>query len=1011
MAYQYPEIRKFSGLYLQANSFDVPDGAMEVARNIEIQDDATIQKTRGWYTYWDPPLGVELKGIVTFDDVLIAFGATAAYYFVDDTSYDPYSPVGFKFNIQGSYSISLSYTTRTQEQNQNLYFTTDGGICKLETYSGPVQKAGVPPALDLKGSTGNSATGPLPADSNTGYRIVFGRRDSNGNLLLGSPSDVAYVSVPADGTGLAYTRSGAGPWTVTVVIDPSTGYRVGQQVIISAGTDPDVNGTQTITAIPTANSIAFSVAADPGAVGTLTMSFARDANLEASIPSEIDDASYNWFYQVYRSSSSDGLAVSPSPDFKLVGETLLTQADLNLGYVIFNDDVDPLLVGAELYTNPNTREGELQANARPPKAEDIQLYKGYMLYANITTRARLALQLISTLDLSSSSNVISFFATAITEHYRSFVAGVGNRTVSATSVAGVTTVTITYASHGASNGWTVELVSVTGSVPRGTYTVSGVTANTFDITSTGNTASAIDFYFVTNGSEPIFFVDTVSSSLAVQIANSAYYLVKAINRSSAILYANYSSTFDESPGKIRFETKGFLLFTVYIKQSVAGVQPFLTPLPNSFSTGVQVSFEKDVLPNAIMVSKINEPEAVPVLQFFPAGAENQDIKRIFTLRDSEVILKEDGIFRMSGDTINDFQITVIDATVHCLSSVGACALNNLVHTISNQGLIQISENSVKIISRRIDDVIQPLLVAPTAMEIACAAGFETQRSFYFSVPSNINGIAPVTYIYNVLNECWFDTPRIFRNMCVGPSDTAFAILGEEANLLLRQRKSGNATDYSDNFSVCSVTATSTGSTTAGVLVTGGTPRVPAVGDVILYNSALNRIVAVTPSPGIYLVTFMDGTNIPTSATECIMYEAFQSIVKFSPFHAGQVGREKFFAQIQFHLRQPVITNLLIQFSTETYVDSGNTDWDTTNVSGALQGWGYEPWGLFPWGMTESITLRAGTLPSMIIRTLVPFYAARSTFIQAKFTHSEAAEPMLMQAVSWSVRGYGERVTR
>jgi hypothetical protein len=1008
VSYQYPEIRKFDGLYLQANSFNVPDGALEIARNIEIQNDAIIQKTRGWYTYWTPGPGQELQALVTYDDTMLAFGSFGIMSFLNDTSLDPYSPIGIPTALTGEV-FSLTYTTMTQEQNENLYFTTNGGIYKLESSGSKIRKAGVPPALELKGTAGTAATGPLPSDSNNGYRLLFGRRDSNGNLLLGAPSDVAYVSIPADGTGLAYTRSGGGPWTVTVDVPTSAGFSVGQQIIVSNGSDPDVNGTQTITAVGSSTTFAFSVAADPGAAGTLDISFSRDASFEASIPSEIDDITDAWFYQVYRSSASADLTVSPSPDFALVAETLLTAADLAAGWVIFTDDVDPLLVGAELYTNPNTREGELQANARPPKATDIQLYKGYMIYSNITTRQRLQLQMINSQDLTATILTFRIGSNVSTEeNYVGISSGVVNQTVAATSVAGVTTVTITYNSHGASNGWEVELIDVTGSVPRGTYTISGVTANTFAITSTGNTATALTFAFVSNGTSAVYKVDTTSTSIAVRIANTSYYLVKAINRFSDYLYANYYSTFDDPPGRIRMESKFFESFPIYLKQSAAA-QAFITPIPTSFSSGVQVKFDNDVLPNTIMVSKVSEPEAVPVLQFFPAGAKNQSNKRIFTLRDSLAILKEDGIYRLSGDIIDQFQITVIDETVHAISFMGADAINNVVQAITNQGIVAISESAVKIISRRMDDPIQFTLQSPTILDISCGFGYETARTFYFSIAAPILNRTPITYLYNVFNETWTDTERIFRNMCMGPDDSAFGIVGQEGNVIIRQRKSQTILDYSDEFATASATAT--GTKTATITLTGGPYDDVKLGDIVVYAGAISRIISVQTSGASWNVEFLHTTNIPNTPTDVVVYQAFTSTVKFAPFHAGQVGRDKFFAQMQFHLRQPAITNLQLTFATESYGSSENTDWEVQNITTDSEGWGLAPWGLFPWGQPDAIDLQVGTLPSVIVRTLVPLFAARSTWIQPRFDHTQAGEPMLIQALSWAVRGYGERVTK
>ena len=58
---------------------------------------------------------------------------------------------------------------------------------------------------------------------------------------------------------------------------------------------------------------------------------------------------------------------------------------------------------------------------------------------------------------------------------------------SAARTSGSTTVTITATAHGLSNGNTVLLRSAEATIPNGSYTIGGVTANTFTITTTGNT--------------------------------------------------------------------------------------------------------------------------------------------------------------------------------------------------------------------------------------------------------------------------------------------------------------------------------------------------------------------------------------------------------------------------------------------------------------------------------------------------------------------------------------------
>lgn len=1002
----FPEIRKFSGLFLQANSYDVPDGAMEICRNVEIQSDAILQKTRGWYRYWTPPLpGQELKGLIKYAGFLHAFvEPLGVLYFTNDTSLDEFSPVGVPHVLIGELT-SYDYTVRTEEQNQNLYFTTAEEVHKLESLGSKVRKTGVPPGLDLFAAVGTGSVGPLPSDSQTSYRIVFGRRDTNNNLLLGSPSDIATLGVSPDGAAVSYTSAGVspGPYTVTVTtIDPH-GLSPGQQIIVTNATAPLANGTRVVTATPTAFTYQFQYSAVPlPGAGTLDYTYARTATLEFSIPQEMDDvANDGWFYQVYRTTSSAGLTVSPTPDFALIAEINLTQAECDARFTSFTDDVDPSLQGAELYTNPNSREGELQANARPPHAQDLQLYKNYMIYANTISKQRLFASLVNPTFLATGAAVI-FDLGSLHEEYVGVTSGVGNRTVRASSASGVGVITINYPSHGASPGWSVDISEVTGTLPPGEYVVGNTTLNSFEITSVGNGATALSFSFVSNFSgQGVYYVDTASASLAVQIANTAQNLVKSINRFSVIIYANYTSTFDDAPGKIRFELIQFeFQNTLRLSMVNPSPDPFIPPSP--------IYATSDSFIDGLYVSKIQEPEAVPVINFLRVGARQKAIKRIFALRDSVIILKEDGIFRLTGDTVDQFQVTILDGTVLAISEMGVDKINNNVIAITNQGVVSISESSVQIVSRRIDDVIQPALID---VNLAAAFGYEVGRSWFISINQVIQGRPPQTYVYNVLNQSWTSTDVIFRNFALGPSNEVFSIIGQEANYVARQRKSQNVTDYSSEF--CTGMALAYPNLmSAFITLTAGNIFVPANGDVLIYNGIFSRILTVTQNGAGYDVQFNVATNLPSNAAvSVVFYQAFESVMNFSPFHAGQVGREKQFSDFQLHLRQNSITNLDIAFATESFGSSEQVDWSILRVSQSPDGWGINPWGIFAWGQEQSVNILSGTYPAVIIRTYVPLYASRSTWIAPILNHRQAAEPLLIQSLSYSVRGYRERVTR
>ena len=82
MAYQYVEMKKFLGLYLQKNSFTVPEGAMETALNVIITNDDVAQKMRGRYEYFVPNAGT-LNNLFLYQQHLLAVSNIKIAYFTD----------------------------------------------------------------------------------------------------------------------------------------------------------------------------------------------------------------------------------------------------------------------------------------------------------------------------------------------------------------------------------------------------------------------------------------------------------------------------------------------------------------------------------------------------------------------------------------------------------------------------------------------------------------------------------------------------------------------------------------------------------------------------------------------------------------------------------------------------------------------------------------------------------------------------------------------------------------
>lgn len=1000
MGYSYPEIKKFAGLYLQANSLTVPDGALEVAENMVVRSDDIASKVRGNYQYFSPS-GHTLNKLFNYQNKLISVSNNKASYYTN-TGIAP-NQTGAATDLSGEpVSITGGRVSRSAQANGNLYFTSDNGVMKIEAYNSQVFQAGTPPGLDLNASL-LPLNGPIGGDTQVGYRVVFGRRDANDNLILGAPSDT-FILVSAPTVGVSYTSSGAGPYTVTVT-SPSHNLSTGMSITVDSGTSANVDGIQIITVVD-ANTFTFSVVANP-TTGTLNWQTSRVSRLEFSIPSEINDVNDGYFYQVYRTTQSLNATVIPSPDFKLVVENMITSVEIANNIAFFDDEIDDILLGAELYTNPNSREGELQANFKPPLCEDLVLYKDHLLYLNCTTRHTLSLDVADATPIAANDYVV--FKVGLIERRYVFKSGVANRTVNAESVSGTGTVTITYTGHGFSNGFTVFVSGVTGSVPEGLYTVSGVTANTFDITSPGNSATALTFQGVTDGTYFISGFDNSSISVSVQLRTTAQLLVKAVNRDdSSLVYAQYVSGIDDIPGKMRFSAKGFG-DPIYVRANSTAVGEAFNPtLPDSFVSGNQVYSRNDSQPHMLYSSKTGEVEAVPVVNFFPVGSRNKAIKRGFALRDSVIILKEDGIFRLTGDDPANFSITAIDTTVFIAASSSADVLNNQVFCLSNQGVCAITESSVQIVSRAIDDVIQPILGSASLESATGAAAYESERLYIMTTILPNDTVPSVTYLYNVLNNTWTTWEFLVDEAVIGPSDTLFFI--NSLNKIQKERKTQSKLDFSGQNHSVIVNSVSLDKKTAVITIT---TAIPEIGDVLLKDDIFSRIRTVSGSSSPYTITFANQTNLV--ATDSVqLYQKYNATLKFAPFHAGQVGLMKQFSQFQIHLREESVSRLQISFSGYTFGGSEVVDWQAANIlgsSGNQQGWGFQPWAFFPWGQTDAINLVAGTRPAPVIRIYVPRFQQRNTFIQAVLEHKEAGEQMNLQSLCWAVRPYQERVSK
>jgi hypothetical protein len=178
-------ILKIKGLFTSLNEYsEVPEGALLEADNVDILKDSIAEPRRGF-------------------DRLSAGYSNASHrtdrsWFYQDKQFGHHGTYGSAGTLSyldagtwssaGSYSAPSGARMRDLQANQNLYFSTASGIYKLDAYNATPKLAGAYKGLDLQAAISASASTWLAQNYRVAYRIVWGYKDANGNLILGAPS-------------------------------------------------------------------------------------------------------------------------------------------------------------------------------------------------------------------------------------------------------------------------------------------------------------------------------------------------------------------------------------------------------------------------------------------------------------------------------------------------------------------------------------------------------------------------------------------------------------------------------------------------------------------------------------------------------------------------------------------------------------------------------------------------------------------------------------------------------
>ena len=194
----------FKGLYTNWNELNAPEGALSKARNINILANDLAEPRKGFDRLSSGYSNTLHRTDTTFFYEGKQFAHNGTAYSASTLSYFNAGT----WNNLGTYLAPEDTKMKTLQSNGNLYFTTSTGIQKLDAYDASIEKAGAVKGLDLTGALAGDGSGFLANNERVAYRLVWGIKDANNNLILGAPSarlDISNTSGGSDNVDITAT--------------------------------------------------------------------------------------------------------------------------------------------------------------------------------------------------------------------------------------------------------------------------------------------------------------------------------------------------------------------------------------------------------------------------------------------------------------------------------------------------------------------------------------------------------------------------------------------------------------------------------------------------------------------------------------------------------------------------------------------------------------------------------------------------------------------------------------
>lgn len=846
---------KAKGLHTYNNYYsEIPEGALHVAENVNIDRLSTIESRRGIRQYGE-------IGTINSDVAkqLLLYKNRVLAHYDSKIAYD---------NGSGTFSDFVASFMETEaglrvkyiEQNGNLFVTTSTGVRKISANSAAnLSSAKISDAGGIKALGGSAAVnyatpGFFEGYSKVAYKIVWGTKDINNNVILGTPS-----------TAIEATNQSTNSATVDVTFDVPQSvttdyfYRIYRTAVFTAATFADiqnlvVNDEYNLVyeaAYVSGTSITINdiVPEDfrAGGVPLYTNEQSGEGILQANEPPPFakDIAIYknSAFYANTRTKYKqliDMIGTSGLRRFGAIGDainivsiiysapntTITFSADPGIAIgkkIVITNSAAVGLDGVRTVTATGVNSITVVANGTGASAVDASVYASYI---TITKGLNSDDYFFVGRPKIQSFDFPAYYA-GIDQDY--FIIYSANNESAYTVYFHDTAGPIVEPSNSETDGTIFIKVDVSSADTTGALIAdkvqSAIESNSFDfsisrlsdILTITNANSGVTSNAIIATINPITGLSSATlqdgdgenltlgyirlstlASPSQRIDDTARSIARVVTANvSGDVNGYYISGPQDAPGKMYFESRALDTTSFSIIASDASTGGAFNPDITTAATA-----ENEEKPNRVYYSKTSQPEAVPLVNYFDVGPQDKKILRILGLRDSLFILKEEGLYRLTGENPTNFSVTLFDNSAIVNAPDTCVIMDNQIFAFTTQGIARISETGVDIISQPVQEIFNlyssPRYVNYKTASFACS--YVEDSAFIIWLPKNpTDTTGTVAYRFSTLTETWTTWTKKGNAKCaiVETNANLLYIGPDDDNLVEIERKDLRRVDFAD----------------------------------------------------------------------------------------------------------------------------------------------------------------------------------------------------------------------